>query len=129
MQEKEQVLEELGVKTVVVTFEAGFMARAYVEDTGLRWPLLVDEDRTLYHGYGMLRAGIRELIGPATLWLYLKEALRGRLPRKSTGDVSQRGGDVLIDPGGTVRLHYIGSTPADRPRVESILKIVQESQH
>ncbi|RQD79133.1 MAG: hypothetical protein D5S03_00985, partial [Desulfonatronospira sp. MSAO_Bac3] len=58
----------------------------------------------------------------------LKEALRGRLPRKSTGDVSQRGGDVLIDPGGTVRLHYIGKTPADRPGVESILKIVQESQ-
>jgi len=128
LQEKEQFLDDLGVKTAVVTFEAGFMARAYVEDTGLKWPLLVDEDRALYHGYGMLSAGIRELIGPATLWLYLKEALRGRLPKKSTGDVSQRGGDVLIDPGGTVRLHYIGRTPADRPEVESILKIVQESQ-
>ncbi len=127
MQEQEQALEELGVKTAVVTFEAGFMAKAYVEDTGLKWPLLVDEDRTLYHGYGMLTAGIRELIGPATLWLYLKEALRGRLPKKSTGDVSQRGGDVLIDPDGTVRLHYIGRTPADRPEVESILKIVQKA--
>jgi hypothetical protein len=28
---------------------------------------------------------------------------------------------VLIDPGGTVHLHHIGTGPADRPTVEALL--------
>ncbi len=122
MQEQEKKLESLGIKPLVITFEAGFLARAYVEDTGLKWPLLVDEDRFLYHSYGMLKASLLEILGPSTWWVYLKELLRGKFPQKSTGDVSQRGGDVLIDPSGTVRLHHIGKTPADRPGVSAILK-------
>ncbi|HSH13152.1 MAG TPA: SelL-related redox protein, partial [Desulfurivibrionaceae bacterium] len=38
--------------------------------------------------------------------------------------IHQRGGDVLIDPNGMVRLHHIGKGPADRPRVEDILRLV-----
>jgi len=102
------------------------MTRLYVQDTGLKWPLLIDEDRTLYRGYGMLHARWWELWGPATIWIYFKELLRGKRPVQSSGDVSQRGGDVLIDPAGIVRLHHIGRTPADRPPVKSILQIVRE---
>jgi len=127
LQEQEKFLEELNVQIAVVTFEAGFLARAYAEDAGLKWPLLVDEDRFLYHGYGMLKASFLELVGPATWWVYLKEILWGKWPKKASGDVSQRGGDVLIDPDGVVRLHHIGRSPADRPAVKSILETVQGS--
>ena len=108
----------------VVTFEAGFLARAYVEDTGLKWPLLIDEARELYQAYGMLQASFWEIWSPRTLWAYLKEILRGRFPKKATGDVNQRGGDVLIDPGGIIRLHHVGRGPADRPTVATILGIL-----
>ena len=36
----------------------------------------------------------------------------------------QRGGDVLIDPDGIVRMHRVGKGPADRPGVERFLQIV-----
>lgn len=106
---------------VVVTFEAGFLARAYAEDTGLNWPLLIDETREIYSAYGMLNASFWEVWGVRTWWAYLKEISRGRFPKKSEGDVNQRGGNVLIDPAGIVRMHHIGRGPADRPPVESIL--------
>jgi len=109
---------------VVISFEAGFLARQYLAETGLEWPLLVDEKRQLYRAYGMLDAGFLDIWGPATWLVYFREILRGRLPRKSSGDIRQRGGDVLIDPEGIVRLHHVGSGPADRPEVDAILRAV-----
>lgn len=100
------------------------MARAYIEETGLCWPLLIDEDRALYHAYGMLEAGFLDIWGPSTWRVYLQELLRGKLPKKTGGDIHQRGGDVLIDPGAIVRKHHIGTGPADRPSVDDILQVV-----
>ena len=108
----------------MVTFEADQAACAYVRETGLSWPLLIDQNKKLYQAYGMLTAGLLDIWGPRTLWLYLREILHGHFPQKSAGDVRQRGGDVLIDPAGQVRLHHIGRGPADRPPVETILGAV-----
>ena len=107
---------------VVVTFEAGFLARRYMEENSLEWPLLVDVNRDIYRAYGMLDAGFWDIWGPSTWWAYIKEILRGHLPKKSSGDIRQRGGDVLIDPEGIVRLHHVGSGPADRFKVDTILQ-------
>ena len=112
------------MKVAVVTFEAGFLARAYVEDTGIEWPLLIDETREVYRFYGMLHASAWDVWGPRTWLAYLKEILRGRFPKRSEGDVSQRGGDVLIDPEGVVRFHHVGRGPADRPAPEAILRVI-----
>lgn len=108
----------------MVTFESGFLARGYIDEMGLEWPLLVDEKREIYRAYGMLDAGFWDIWGPSTWLAYGKELLRGRLPKRSSGDIRQRGGDVLIDPEGIVRLHHVGIGPADRPEVDAILKAV-----
>jgi len=105
---------------VVVTFEADFLARSYVEDTSLTWPLLVDDTREMYRNYGMLSASFWDVWGPKTWWAYLKEIVKGKKLKKSEGDIFQRGGDVLIGPGGTVHLHQIGVGPGDRPTVEAL---------
>lgn len=109
----------------VVTFEADALARAYVEDTDLRWPLLIDRDRALYRSYDMDRARFWQVWGPRSLWPYVVAASRLRLPNLPTDDVNQRGGDVLIDPSGTVRLHHVGETSVDRPDVNSLLAPVR----
>lgn len=110
------------VKIVVITFEKDYFARKYVEETLLTWPLLVDENREIYKGYGMLAASFWDVWGPKTWWVYVQEILKGQKLRQSTGDIFQRAGDVLIDPEGIVRLHHVGEGPADRPTVEMILR-------
>ncbi|GAB4336721.1 MAG: hypothetical protein Kow0089_07340 [Desulfobulbaceae bacterium] len=115
------MFRERNARIVVVTFEAGYFAQQYVRETGIDWPLLVDEKRELYREYGMLHASFWDIWGPKTWWAYLKEILAGHAPAKSHGDISQRGGDILIDPMGIVRLHHVGNGPADRPPVERIL--------
>ena len=75
----------------------------------------------------MLSASFWDVWGPNTWWAYLKEILKGKKVKKSDGDIFQRGGDVLIDPGGTVRMHHVGVGPGDRPSVKALLNRVQSA--
>ncbi len=122
MREQEEEFTRRNVRIAVVTFEAGFLARQYVAETGLIWPILIDEQRELYRAYGMLTASFWDIWGPKSWWAYCKALLHGQHLQPSHGDISQRGGDVLIDPAGIVRLHHVGEGPADRPPVARILE-------
>jgi alkyl hydroperoxide reductase subunit AhpC len=126
LRDREEEFSKLNVKIVVVTFEANFLSRNYVEETSLKWPLIIDENRELYRNYGMLSASFGDIWGPKTWLAYLKAIMNGHKLKKSEGDITQRGGNVLIDPNGIVRMHHAGEGPADRPSVEMILKVVKE---
>ena len=115
------MLRELGIRVLVVTFENQTAAAEYVSDTGMGWPILVDERRELYRAYGLQRAKWFHLVGPRTLFAYIKEAFRGIFPRWSVADTTQQGGDVLIDPNGVVRFHHVGAGSGYRPTVAQIL--------
>jgi len=121
LQQAREELDRIEIQTLVVTFEGRREAREYLDETGLIWPLLVDTDRQLYRAYDMHAARLRHLWGFATMRAYGREALRGRFPRIPRADTAQQGGNVLIDPGGVVRLHHVGSGPADRPTVATVL--------
>ncbi len=118
----------LGVKVVVVTFEFGPVAQAYVRETNLSWPMLVDESRDLYVAYGMERGSWWNIHGPPSWWIYAKLLMKGRRLRRASGDTDQLGGDVLIDPDGIVRRHHVGSGPADRPSVTAIMDRVRSAE-
>ena len=109
---------------LAVTFQPAEMARAYVEETGWPWPLLIDVERTLYTAYAIPRGGYWAIWRPASWWGVLKLILKGRRLRPPAGDVYQLGGDLLIDPDGTTRWHHVTRTPVDRPTVDSILELV-----
>ena len=125
LRQQEEELQALGIDVAVVTFQSSPIAENYVRETKLTWPILIDETLQLYSAYGMERGRVWDVWGPATMGVYFKLMFKGRMPRKPAGDVHQLGGDILIDPQGTVRLHHIGTGPADRPTVESLLQIVQ----
>jgi hypothetical protein len=125
LREQEDELNRREARVAVITFENDFFARQYVTETALAWPLLIDADRALYRGYGMLTASFWDVWGPKSWWVYLKALARGQWPKPAHDDVYQRGGDVLVDPTGIVRLHHVGEGPADRPPVATLLRIIQ----
>ena len=122
LQQHEPAFSNLGIQIAVVTFTPKWLVEAYVDETHVPWPVLIDETRDLYRAYGMLRAKLWDLWGPRTLWAYTKELVRGRLPKWPQSDTSQQGGDILIDPGGIVCVHHVGAGPADRPSVATLLR-------
>ena len=129
MQARERTFEELSTQIAVVTFEAAPRVRAYVEDTGVPWPILIDGARTVYQAYGMGRGTLWDVWSPQTWKVYLRELLRhGNLPKTPRADTLQLGGDVLIDPAGIVRFHQIGRGPADRPSIDTLLRARTEQE-
>jgi peroxiredoxin len=112
LQHKLRELERAEIDVLVVTFERPEAAERYAADMGLPWPVLIDERKSLYGAYGMDRAGTWDIWGPRTWWAYARQIVRGRWPEPAQGDVYQRGGDILIDPNGIVRLHHVGNGPA-----------------
>ena len=97
------------------------MAKSYVESRDLIWPMLVDDELTLYHAYGFERATLGKLLGPITTLKYVWLMLTGTKPGSPGKVIRQMGGNVLIDPDGVVRMHHRSVTPHDRPGIEEIL--------
>jgi hypothetical protein len=118
-------IQEVGLRVLVVTFETISSAKAYVGETELPWPLLVDESARLYAEYGMEQGSLWTVMGLHSWWKYISLLLRGRRLRRPTGNIQRLGGDILIDPTGMVRVHYVSQTPADRPSCENLLRSVR----
>lgn len=123
MQLEETALAELGVHVCVVTFEGVAAAEAYVEETGIRWPVLVDTERVVYDAYGMGRLSWAQMLDLSAIPVFAAEILRGNLPRWPHADPQRQGGNVLIDPAGIVRFVHVGSNPGDRPTIERLLDV------
>lgn len=117
----------LGVDVLAVTFEDVDRARRYHAETKMPWPLVVDADRAVYRAYGMTTGTWRELYGPRAIWHYLTVLLRGTRVRWPTGDTSQLGGDVLVDPQGIVRFEQVAA-PGGRPTFETLAGTVREGK-
>ena len=112
----------------VITFDADFMSVAYVKKTGLPWPLLQDSEQELYNAYGMIRGSWWSIYGLPSIVRYLSLIVKGTMPGRPGKDWRQLGGDVLIDPEGVVRLHYISEGPHDRPSVQTLLSVIEKNQ-
>lgn len=127
MRQHELELARLDIQVAVITFEEPWRVEAYIQETGDSWPILIDPSRSLYQAYGMERGRSRDIFGWASWLSYARLMLRGRRLRRATSDIYQRGGDVLIDPDGVVRLCHVGQHPADRPAVKALLEIVHQA--
>jgi alkyl hydroperoxide reductase subunit AhpC len=129
LQQHRDELEARHVRVAVVTFDTAAVARAYVEDTGLGWPLLVDETRALYRAYGIDRGRIRDVWGFRTWLAYLKEFSRGAFLKPLRADSLQLGADIFIDPAGVLRYRHVGDGPAGRPPIEELVRVLEGLQH
>lgn len=111
---------------LIVTFESREHVITHLQGLEVQWPVLLDETCDLYRRYHMYSAGFWDIWGPRTWWAYLKEILKGNMPKPSTGNIQQRGGNVLIDEFGIIQFHHVGSGPADRPSVATLLRAVEQ---
>lgn len=114
----------------MVTFEADFLARLYLEETALPWPLAVDQERVVYRHFEMDRARWRDVWSFRVMAKYARLVASGLRLARSSGDTRQRGGDVVIDPSGRLFLGVVGDGPADRVDIDTVLaQIKRQAGH
>lgn len=118
-------LDALGVQVLIISFGAEFWARAWQQDTGSPYPLLLDPERATYQAYGLGTSFVR-VWSPHVMWHYLKLRLRGRKLLPVQGDPHQLGGDFIVDAAGAIRLAHASKDPVDRPPVERLLAVLRD---
>ncbi len=125
MRDQKAQFDELNTQIVVVSFTGGYWADHWLKDTGVDFPLLIDEDHTLYDNYGLERS-IWKTWQPKVILDYAKRLLKGESLKESSGDPHQMGGDFIVDRQGIIRLAYQSDDPTDRPPVDDLLLVLQQ---
>ena len=123
MRQQQDELSRLNTHVLVISFSTEYWARAWREETGTPFPLLLDPQRSVYRAYSLERSLFRSW-NLRTMWLYIRLLLTGRKWRGIQGDSAQLGGDFILDAGGVVRLAYRSHDPTDRPAVKALLEVV-----
>lgn len=126
LRQRQDDFERLNVQVLVISFGTEDWAKAWLEETGAPFPLLLDPERRVYRAYGLGRSVLR-VWSPKVLWRYLRLMMAGRRLKPIQGDPHQLGGDFIVDAGGIVRLAHPSRDPTDRPSVEALLKVLCET--
>jgi peroxiredoxin len=114
----------LNTDVVIVSFADERRARAWLRETSVRFPLLLDPERRTYRAYGLERSVVRSWM-PRVLWYYLRQLAAGRRLRPIQGDPHQLGGDFVIDAHGIIRFAHRERDPTDRPSGPRLLDIIR----
>ena len=117
-------LADLGTEVLIVSFADEPPARAWLQETGVQFPLLRDPKRQAYRAYGLERSVARTWT-PRTLWYYFHQLMAGRRLRPIQGDPHQLGGDFVIDTKGVIRFAHREWDPVDRPSAGRLLDVLR----
>ncbi len=117
--------ESLNTRLVVISFGLASQARAWLEETGAPFTLLLDPERAAYRAYGLEHSLVRSW-GLKVWGQYARLMLAGRQWRGTLreGDSGQLGGDFIVDANGIARLAYRSRDPTDRPLVSRLLAVL-----
>jgi len=101
-------------------------ARAFKEETGVTFPVLLSPDKAAYGAMDLRRASVGEVFSPGALGATLRR-LRHQPMRMPEQDWHQLGGTFVIAPGGKVVFEHRADHPGDEPDVDEIVRALEDS--
>jgi len=103
--------------------DAGY-ARAFREESGIGFPLLIDEDRAAYRAAGLKKASLLHLLRRDNFAARKRAQAAGHRQRKLGKDPLQLGGSFVFGPGNVDRFGHVSETFGDNAAVEQLLAAV-----
>jgi peroxiredoxin len=99
-------------------------ARAFKDETGVSFPVLVSPDKAAYQAMDLRRGSTREVFSPRALGATLRRL--GHTPTKlPEHDWHQLGGTFVIAPGGEVVFAHRADHPGDEPEIDAVVAALQ----
>ena len=113
MRAHEKEFRAAGARLAAIGLGDARYAAAFREETGIPFPLLVDEEREAYRAAGLRSASALDLVRPANLSAGLR-AMRGGHRQHRTGPHPfQLGGSFVFGPGDVDRFAHVNRTFGD----------------
>jgi len=118
----EQAFQAKGVGLAAVGLGDVSYARAFREETGIKFPLLIDENRQAYSAIELKKANLLHLFRSDNLAARKRAKAGGHSQKKLGKDPFQLGGSFVFGPGNIDRFVHISETFGDNATPEAILK-------
>jgi hypothetical protein len=110
-----------GAKLAAVSLGDRNYARFFREDTGIDFPLLVDEERLAYKALGLGVANVLHVLRSDNAKARKRASAAGHRQHKWGDHVFQLGGSFVFGPGNVDRYAHVSKTFGDNAPVDDLL--------
>ena len=121
MRERERAFREKGAALAAIGLGDRRYAGFFREETGIPFPLLVDEKREAYRVAGLPSANLFHLLRRDNAAARKRAQAGGHRQRKLGANPFQLGGSFVFGPGNVDRFAHISRTFGDNASVEALL--------
>jgi hypothetical protein len=121
LREHEQEFRERGANLAAIGLGDANYARLFREDTGIAFPLLIDEQRLAYRAAGLRNANLLHLLRSENKIARERARSGGHRQHKLGRDPFQLGGSFVFGPGDVDWYIHVSSTFGDNAPVEDLL--------
>ncbi len=90
-------------------------AAAFRDESGIGFPLLIDESRAAYRAAGLRRAGLLDLFHPLNRAAHARARRAGHRQHRLGKDPFQLGGTFVLGPGDEDLFAHLSETFGDNP--------------
>jgi hypothetical protein len=124
LREHEQEFEKKGAGIVAIGLGDAAYARHFREDTGIKFPLLVDEKREAYKAVELRSASLLHLLRRDNSIARKRAKSGGHRQHRLGKDPLQLGGSFVFGPGNVDRFVHVSETFGDNASPADILAAV-----
>jgi hypothetical protein len=121
LREREQAFRENGAALAAIGLGDRRYAGFFREETGIPFPLLLDEKREAYRAAGLVSANLFHLLRRDNAAARKRAQAGGHRQRKLGPNPLQLGGSFVFGPGNVDRFAHISRTFGDNASVEALL--------
>ena len=124
MRDREAEFRAAGANVGAVGLGDATYARAFREETGISFPLLIDADRVAYRAARLRNASLLHLLRRDNFAARKRAQGGGHRQHKLGKDPLQLGGSFVFAPGNVDRYAHVSETFGDNASVERLLAAV-----
>jgi len=121
---QEAAFREAGACLAAIGLGDRAYARKFRAETGIGFPLLIDERREAYRAAGLRSASILHLFRPATAVARSRARAGGHRQHRLGRNPFQLGGSFVFGPGNVDRYAYVSRTLGDNPDPAALLAAI-----
>ena len=121
MREHEAELQSKGAKLAAIGLGDARYAALFREETGIKFPLLIDDERQAYHAAGLKTANLFHLLRSDNARARKRAQGGGFRQDKLGQNPFQLGGSFVFAPGNVDRYAHVSKTFGDNAPIEALL--------
>jgi hypothetical protein len=125
LREHEPEFKKLGASLVAVGLSDREHAQKFRDETGITFPLLVDDERRAYGAIDLKKGSIFHLLSPANFMARRRAKAAGHRQHRLGKDPFQLGGSFVFGPGNVDIYSHVSNTFGDNAPPEAILSAIR----